>query len=641
MPIRILDAITVGQIAAGEVVERPSSVAKELIENSLDAGATAITIEIREGGNDYLRVTDNGSGIAHGEVKLAFENHATSKLGSGKDLDSIMTLGFRGEALPSIAAVSKVEINTRQKGRETGIRMRIRGGEIDNLDEAGCPEGTTIIVRDLFYNIPARRSFLKRGTYEAGIIVDLVEKMILGNVKVSIRLISNGKTVLNSFGDGNITHAALAVYGRENAAKMMAVDVSEGGMRMYGLIGVGECARANRSQQSFFINNRLVRCPMLAQAFEEACRGRVMIGMHPICALHVDIPMQSVDVNVHPNKLEVRFKDEEFVLQKATALFEQALKSEGMLNLESVTAKKPPVFERPPIQYLNQNSNPSPQTEVSNNQTEVSNGQTEVVNKQTDVQYEETDVGIHKDAATVVPTQIIQQEFPSSSSSYSLKESYAPAPSYLSKPRPVDADSMPTDTKKADHSDLGYKLVGVAFNTYVFIEVKDDVLIIDQHAAHERLLYEKYKVMLEKGNASQQLLTPIVIELSKYEYNLLIDNQTLLDEIGYEIEPFGERAIQMRAVPHVLGKADLKPLFMSMLEHLDQLKGATFERRRIDIIKFSCKRAVKAGDRLTEDEITTLIHDMMQSDAPPTCPHGRPVVKTMSKASIERMFKRQ
>ena len=311
MPIRILDAETVSRIAAGEVVERPASIAKEMIENAIDAGSTSITVEIREGGIEYMRITDNGCGIPAEETRFAFTNHATSKLVSGDMLTDIRTLGFRGEALASIAAVAKVEMRTRTRGADSGALVRVEGGAWMGLQDIGCPEGTSITVRDLFYNVPARKAFLRKPAYEAGVVYDMVTKLMLGNPSVAIRLINNGKTVAHSYGDGKLRSAALAVLGRETATAMEEIDVSEGAFRMTGLIGLGDLARQNRSMQYFFVNGRSIRCHLLTAALEQATKERVGIGMHPICALHVRIPASAVDVNVHPSKLEVRFRDEQ------------------------------------------------------------------------------------------------------------------------------------------------------------------------------------------------------------------------------------------------------------------------------------------------------------------------------------------
>ena len=340
MPIRVLDAATVGRIAAGEVVERPASIAKELIENAMDAGATAVTVEIKDGGVNYLRITDNGCGIAPSEVRLAFENHATSKISSGDELTDIRTLGFRGEALPSIAAVSRVTMTTRKKDADAGCKITLEGGRVTDLSAAGCPQGTTIVVRDLFFNTPVRREFLKKPSTEGGAVADLVAKMILGNPKVSIRLINAGRTVYHSYGDGDVRHAALTVYGRETAGQLVAIDEAEGALRLSGLIGVGDQARSNRAHQFFFINGRVVRCPQLSQALEEAVRGRVMIGMYPMCALSLTLPANSVDINVHPSKLEVRFRDEAMVHERALALITRALDTGRMLDVQRIEEEK-------------------------------------------------------------------------------------------------------------------------------------------------------------------------------------------------------------------------------------------------------------------------------------------------------------
>lgn len=625
MSIRVLDAATIGRIAAGEVVERPTSVIKELVENALDAGSTSITIEVMDGGASFMRVTDNGCGIASNEVRMAFENHATSKITNAEDLGDIRTLGFRGEALSSIASVSKIELITRQRGAAFGVQMKLVGTEVQGFQEIGCAEGTTIIVRDLFFNTPARRGFLKKARYEAGLITELVARLMLGNPDVSIRFILNAKTHYQSMGDGQILHTAFAVYGREVAEGMSLIDESAGGLRIHGLIGVGDCERNNRSHQSFFINGRLVRCELLTRALEDACKGRVMASMHPMCALNVCLPPDSVDINVHPNKLEVRFRDEASVRMSLDELFERALNGDGMLNPLKYTEKIPPVYQRPEIEF-----NEGDKKKVN---------KTEVGDEQTEVQYKQTKVpSINDEPEEAEQIKQIVQSFPAKEST-DLRESHAPAPLTVSKPEAVK--KIPEAPRVPElGGDVPFKIHCVVFNTYVIVEIQDKILFIDQHAAHERLLYEKYKVMLEHNNAAQQLLTPLVIRVSKREMDLLIDNQSLLGEIGYEYEPFGESDIRMRAVPFVLGQADLQPQFMSMLEELDQLKAATLERRRNDIIRFACKRAVKSGDHLTQGELESLIQEMLYSNAPPTCPHGRPVVRTCTRSEIDRLFKR-
>jgi DNA mismatch repair protein MutL len=639
--IRVLDAATVGRIAAGEVVERPSSIAKELIENSLDADSTSITIEIRDGGESYLRVTDNGGGIAPSQMRLAFENHATSKLRDGDDLTDIRTLGFRGEALPSIAAVAKVEMTSRVKGADTGARLRIEGGRFIEMQEAGCPEGTTIIVRDLFFNTPVRKSFLKKPSYEAGVLAEMVERLALGNPSVAVRLISGGRTLLHSFGDDSMLHAALAVYGRETASQMKPIDLSSGGLRIWGLIGVGDCARANRSGQSFFVNGRLIRCTLLTQALENACRGRVTIGMYPMCALHTVLPPTAIDVNVHPNKLEIRFRDEAGFRTSLEALFDQAFEKERMTDAPISALPKPRTkIEYTPPEAIEQTKVLYPPEKPVEKPTEVARLVAEPASQQTEGRpgqpSRSAPTPVHSPvySGPIIRTSILHEK-----PSVSLSEGW------------LDEDDKPHTSLETDESDEtpsgeaaqtaeGYRLIGVYNNTYLLVEQADSLIIIDQHAAHERILYEKYKRMLDQGTASQQLLAPLIVPVSAKERAILLDNLDLLSESGFEIDLFGERDIAVRAVPFVLSKASLSPFFMEMIEQLDQLKSATLDRRRGEIIQMSCKRAIKAGDRLSEPEIDALLMEMARTNAPPNCPHGRPVLRVFRRNEIERMFKR-
>ena len=659
MPIRILDAATVGRIAAGEVVERPSSVVKELIENSLDAGATSITVEVKGGGIDYLRVTDNGCGIEPGQVRLAFENHATSKIQTAEQLNDIRTLGFRGEALPSIAAVSRVEMTTRAKGQSSGMKLTIEGGQNMNVREAGCPQGTTIIMRDLFFNVPVRRAFLKKASYEGGLVSDAVAKLLLGNPGVSMRFISGGNTMFHSFGDGKLRHAVFSVYGREAAEKMVEIDASEGGTRIHGLIGVGELAKATRSHQLFFINGRSVRCPLLSKALEQVCKSRVTIGMYPMCVLNLEIPSTGVDVNVHPNKLEVRFRDEQLMRTACENLLSRAFENERVLEIEKLTQEKPAIERRTEIREI-----PLPKPiEAPAAKLESSKAETvkpripEPKPEQTRIQFSapqpvlrEKPIGIGQpvktvklpDCPAVDPVKTVK--IPEKSAEAAIKtvklpERVIPAQSELPKssPKPEKKETeKPADKPEAPQ----FRVIGVLFKTYILVETGDTLLLIDQHAAHERLQYERYMARANAGAASQQLLTPIVLNLSAREMAVLMENRETLADAGYDVESFGENDIQIRAVPFVMGKAELKPLFLEMIHSLGQLKAATLDARRSEIIQLACKTAVKAGDSLSNSEISALISAMLETGAPPTCPHGRPVVKAMSKREIEKLFKR-
>ena len=787
MPIRILDAATVGRIAAGEVVERPSSVVKELVENSLDAGATAVTVEIRGGGIDYLRVTDNGCGIEPGQVRLAFENHATSKLQNAEQLDDIRTLGFRGEALPSIASVSHVEMTTRARNQDSGMRVSIDGGQNLRVQEAGCPEGTTFVMRDLFYNIPVRRAFLKKPSYEGGLVGDVTARLMLGNPGVSMRFVNNGTTVYHTFGDGKLRHAVFAVYGKETAEKMIELDAAEGGTRVYGMIGVGELAKSTRAHQMFFINGRSVRCALLSKALEQVCRSRVTIGMYPMCALNLVLPPNSIDVNVHPNKLEVRFRDEILTQTVVEKLLGTAFEGERVLDWqrdaapprtvqrtvtvrditpealkqrnEAEVEQNPPIPDKkpekpvqtqmfadaldrerarygltgtstgtrgaslregrgaampltgqnapggtagnaqnangpivaggrpaarsvtaamPPLPGNAQSARGAMENAMSDAQAAQSFGANRPSGAQT-VQGDAANLPGNAQAAQSLaasmpplPGEAARQSTSSdcivggqaqNGPTGSANPSSHPGGTANLPPLPNGGDAASARSTAGQSAFSGddsqsaamprmpelpgkiesrpaYRVVGVAFKTYIILEVNDTLLLIDQHAAHERLRYEMYCRQLESGTASQQLLTPLIVRLSEREMALIMDNIELLSDAGYTVEPFGEHDIQVRAVPHVLGKAELKPLFMDMLNSLNRLKAATLDARRAEIMQMACKSAIKGGDALSESEIDALIGEMLETGAPPTCPHGRPVVKQVSRRDLEKLFKR-
>lgn len=656
MPIRILDAATVGRIAAGEVVERPSSVVKELVENAIDAGSTAVTVEIKGGGIDYLRVTDNGCGIEPGQVRLAFENHATSKLQSAEQLDDIRTLGFRGEALPSIASVSHVEMTTRARGQDTGMKLNIDGGENLRVRETGCPEGTTFIMKDLFYNLPVRRAFLKKPGYEGGLVGDVVARMILGNPGVAVRYINNGVNVYHSFGDGKLRHAVFAVYGKQTAEQMVEVDASEGGVRVWGLIGVGELAKNSRAHQAFFINGRAVRCAMLSRALEEVCRSRVTIGMYPMCALNLVIPPTSVNVNVHPNKLEVRFKDEAMMRTAAERLLSTAFEGEHVLTIGSDPAAAPVTVARvatvreivpaPP-----EAKDPAAAAEAALPKPEAAPAEKAAPEKpaptapkprpkqaekplqmsafQDAVRREMRRLGgegsaLREDRLTEIKPEPAAPVQP-------VKETEVGKPADVQEPTPVASEAPPAPA---------YRVIGVAFNTYILVEANDALLLIDQHAAHERLQYEKFMAQLEAGRGAQQLLTPLVVRLSAREMALIQENIDVLHDAGYDVEPFGEADIQVRSVPFILGKSELRPAFMDAVNALNRLRSATVDARRAEVMQMACKSAVKGGDPLTQSEIEALLRQMLETGAPPTCPHGRPVMKAISRKDLEKMFKR-
>lgn len=636
MPIRILDAATVGRIAAGEVVERPSSVVKELMENAIDAGATSITVEIKGGGIDYMRVTDNGCGIEPNQVRLAFENHATSKLQSADQLDDIRTLGFRGEALPSIASVSHVEMTTRARGQESGVRLNIDGGADLRVKEVGCPEGTTFVMKELFYNLPVRRAFLKKPGYEGGLVADTVARMMMGNPGVSVRYISNGQTVYHSFGDGKLRHAVFAVYGKQTAEQMVEMDAAEGGARIYGLIGVGELAKASRAHQAFFINGRAVRCAALTRALEEVCRTRVTIGLYPMCALNVVIPPTSVNVNVHPNKLEVRFKDEIAMRQTAERLMATAFEGEHVLQIGDDRPQTTQVTRVATVKEI-----PATPPETPAPQPKPSDELTRQMAFQQAIRIEQEKLkDVSAAALREAPAWANPRPVPPPASNRPTPPPPRPAdkPVQVAMREIVPASVAAKETPARKRAD--YRVIGVLMNTYILVEADDALVMIDQHAAHERLNYERLMRQMEEGRGAQQLLTPLVVHLSAREMALVRDNLDVLRDAGYTVEPFGEQDIQVRSVPFILGKADLRPAFMDAIGALNRVRTAADDLRRAEIMQMSCKSAVKGGDRLSDGEVESLIRQMLETGAPPTCPHGRPVMKSISRRELEKLFKR-
>lgn len=652
MPIRVLDREIVGRIAAGEVVERPTSVAKELIENSIDAGATSITVEIKGGGIELLRVTDNGSGIEPAQLPIAFENHATSKLSTAEQLDDIRTLGFRGEALPSIAAVSRVEMSTRLRGTESGVRLRIEGGVRRPVEEVGCPEGTTVIVRDLFYNVPVRRAFLKKPAYEASVMGDLMTRMILGNPRVSFRYINNGKTVYHSFGDGDLKHAVFAVYGSGTAEQMKPVDGACGSIRIRGMIGVGDCAKQTRAHQAFYVNGRSIRCTLLQEVLEQVCRGRVTIGTHPMCVFFLTMPFDAVDVNVHPNKLEVRFREEETIRLAALQILSVAFGDERMLDprpeerketVRQVVLRSGPAQDTPPLKpdtSWKQPSRPDQSPETAAPLPEAQPEKAPVI------------PGPEPEQKKAEPLQNADRV---PGRSLSLKEpvrSLSGTDPFSAKP---EAPAKGTREQNAEQVSLfegagsrasaekapSFRVIGTLFNTYILVELKDRLLMIDQHAAHERLMYERFKARLEaSGTVAQQLAVPLSVNVSPREMALILDDLDELMAAGYEVEPFGDNTVLVRTVPFMLGHAEAMPAFMNVIDQLGNIVEMTREARTDEIAMMACKAAVKGGDRLTDSEISSLIETMLRTGVSPTCPHGRPVSRAMTRKEIEKGFRR-
>ena len=656
--IRQLDERVIGKIAAGEVVERPAFAIKELVENSIDAGATAVTVEIREGGLEWFRVVDNGCGIVRSEIRMAFARHATSKLRKEEDLASIHTLGFRGEALASIAAVARVELTTRTAQDDSGVKAIVEGGNFVSIEEAGCPEGTAIVVKDLFYNVPARKKFLKKPATEGGIISDFMMRLILARPDISFRFVNGGKQVYRSTGNGNLKDAIFSVLGAQAARNLTEVKGSAAGMAIEGYVGVGEAARSSRAMQTFVLNGRVVRNTVLSQAVEEGCRERVMIGKYPICALHISMPYEAVDVNVHPNKLEVRFADERAILDGIARVVRSSFEIEPLRAAPKVAldetdesaakpmpprpahvsvvspAMKPFLFEEPAAQAqaaLHDGAEnayrPSVGNPWSNDREDgLPVGKLERIPIAPQRPPEEP----------VKPAKETVQPAGEAVSAPSVPETPKPQP----KPEPEQL-SMPEIVPPEEKERLPLRLVGVAWKEYILLEMGETLYLVDQHAAHERILYEKFNREKDTGVISQPLLAPMVVQLSHREYSVLLENAELLRQTGFEIDDYGDRSVRVSAVPVVLGVPQVRDFFGEMADRISEYRTLpTKEMRRDALVKLACRKAVKAGDTLPMDQIEALIAQMLKTGAPPTCPHGRPLVVKIEKTELDKRFRR-
>ena len=622
--IRPLSENLIGKIAAGEVVERPAAAIKELIENSLDAGATAVTVEIQEGGLTSIRVADNGSGIDESDIRMAFERHATSKISREQDLDAIATLGFRGEALASIAAVSRITMTTRTAASDTGLKVKNEGGRITDIQEIACPVGTTIQVNDLFFNVPVRKGFMKKAGQEASAVHDLIVQLLLSRPDVSFRYISNGKTEFHSPGDGQTATALQTVYGSYAMKFMKEVNDHGNGLIIKGYVGIGENGRGNRNQEMFFINGRVMHNKILNEALETACRERVMIGKFPVCALYITIPYEAVDVNVHPNKLEVRFRDE-------TGVYE------AVLSAVLMALKEKDAFQHPVEMTL------SPQKEKASD-------------RMMEVPVQAAPV-MRRPLPSPDESVTVSRTLPASASAFSpapkLEPVYRDIP-----PRPAETINIPAagreyaapavmkESAEQVNTILSavrkpMKVFGALFNTFILVEYEDQLLMVDQHAVHERLLFDRLmSEHTEKAQAGQEMLVPVVLGVTNAEQRLLEDNREALESIGLVVEAFGEKDVAVRTIPVILGEAQTKDFIRDVINDLQNGKDPTFEKKRTQLLQTACKHAVKGGETLTEEELRSLLDTMIEQKVTPTCPHGRPLVVSISHRELDRKFKR-
>jgi len=644
--IQLLADEVIGKIAAGEVVERPAAAIKELVENSLDAGSSAVTVEIRDGGISYFRVTDNGSGIPSSDIRMAFERHATSKITKAQDLHSIATLGFRGEALASIAAVSHVTCTTRTRADVSGIKVKNDGGQITAIEEAACPEGTTFVVRDLFYNTPVRLKFLKKPATEAGFVSDLMMRLILSRPDVSFRYINQGKTLYHSAGDGKMESAVYSIYGSEMLRSMRKVEGNQSGVLLRGYVGIGESARGNRGHQSFFINGRYMKSNILSAAVESACRERVMIGKFPSCVLHLTMPYETVDVNVHPNKLEVRFQNEGALFAAVEAIVKDALVEKNPL-VQPVEVKLTQEKPAPaPVQVVRK---AEPVQPVAEKKTPVVAVTPHPVAEKPQI-IPKAPIPVAQPPAKVAMVTAVQ---PLKSVANMLHEPVRPLVEDVpqNKPTSVPTVEKPTVGRVEERAEQvpsflpdapkPMKLLGVAFNTFILVEYEEHLLMIDQHAVHERLLFDRLMKAYDQHEAGQELMIPMLVTVTRREQELLMEHQELLERIGLTVEPYGDQEMAIRSIPMILGNPQAKDFLHDILNQLESERGTiTMEKRRASILQLACKKAVKGGDALTEDEIRHLVSQMIDQQVTPTCPHGRPLVISLSHQELDKRFRR-
>lgn len=637
--ITILSQETIDKIAAGEVVERPSSVVKELVENSIDAGATAITVEIKEGGISFIRITDNGCGIANEEVPLAFLRHSTSKIKSAEDLMCVRSLGFRGEALSSIAAIARVELITKTRDALTGTRYLIEGSKEVAVEEIGAPEGTTFLVKDLFYNTPARRKFLKTAQTEGTYISDMLEKLALSHPDISFKYINNNQTRLHTSGNGNRKDLIYHIYGRDIAAALMEVNYSGEFFSVSGFIGKPVINRGNRNYENYFINGRYIKSTLLSKAIEEAYKSFLMQHQYPFTVLYFSFPGETLDVNVHPTKMELRFgNNQEIYRELCDALYgvlsHRELIPQVPVEEEKKSAKAERVYKEPiPEPFETRRIN-----DIRKNQTAYQPREEKpAVQIQEPVTYRP---GKNHPGVFVIgeKTEKISPEVPVEKASEVEENIAKEAAAETTQVRleELSPDFLTADARKK------HRIIGQLFKTYWLIEYEDKLYIIDQHAAHEKVLYEKTMARLkDKEFTSQTISPPMVLSLDAREQEMLEKYMPQIERLGYVVEHFGGREYMISAVPDNLYHIDMKDLFIEMLDDFSNLTG----RQTPDLIlekvaSMSCKAAVKGNDALSLQEIDALIGELLTLENPFNCPHGRPTIISMSKYEIEKKFKR-
>lgn len=623
--INILDEHTSNKIAAGEVVERPSSVVKELMENSIDANAKNITIEIEDGGCSLLRIIDDGNGIYKDDIKKAFMPHATSKIKDVEDIYSIMTLGFRGEALASIAAISKVNLKSKKDEDEFGSEISIEGGEILSIKDIGCNKGTIIEVRDLFYNVPARKKFLKSTSRESSLIGDIINRIALSNPNISIKFYNNGKKILHTYGTGNLKDVIRTIYGKTISENIIYFESDEEDLSLYGYIGKEEIARGSRNNQSVFVNGRYIKNKTIVAAMENAFKSFATVNKFPFFVLFLKVYPEFVDVNIHPTKAEIKFKEDRIIFKKIFDLVHKAFKLEIFNDFYIPEEEKEVTTEmdkKSEVENLSFNIDDITKEEVLKET---------IINKDLDnISYEE--IKREEEIYNTLKTSNIINN-----NTYNKNITNKEIPSTVQEERYSSTES---NNKISKFPSL--KVIGQFNKTYILAEYDEVLYIIDQHAAHEKILFEKYLNNIENGDiVVQTLLVPTLIDLTTDDYSYFEENIDIFIKAGFIIEKFGGNTIAIKEVPYFLGKLDAKNLFISILDNIKSLgSGKTTEVKYNKIATLACKAAVKANDYLNEVEMERLINDLRYIEDPFHCPHGRPVIIKFTNYELDKKFRR-
>ena len=713
--IVLLDELTINKIAAGEVIERPASVVKEMVENSIDAGATSITVEIKNGGISFIRITDNGKGIAKDDTEIAFERHATSKIRQASDIETIHSMGFRGEALASIAAVANVELVTKTAEDEIGTRVVVEAGKILEHEEIGCKTGTSITVKNLFFNTPVRYKFLKKDFTESGYIEDAITRLALVNPNIAFKLINSGKVIIQTNGNGDVQAVIYGIYGKNIAENVLKVDYTYEDIHITGVIGKPEIARSNRSNQMFFVNNRYVKDKTLSGAIEKAFKGLLTIGKYAFSILNIEMDPAKVDVNVHPAKLEVRFSDESKIFKAVYhAVNDTLLKNDLIKNSD----KAEEGFKNPAINtslFGNRTSSTTQELQknrfnsllelqkkikedLEKNKEELkvkAEEENKLLNSVKDIDKTEKDKSTNiniqdvklepsvekietkqeepklkveelEKASKEIDKQIenIANENIKEKPKTSFDEMYfkifgtkPPKPEEEEKDENEIEDSSDLlQTNEVENTNLfdnveddykykpQYKFIGIVFNTYIIFEMNDEMYIMDQHAAHERIMFEKVKknYYSDESKDSQLMLLPDIITLTHKEMDIARENMDLFRKAGFIIEEFGENTVKISGTPSICIDLDTRELFLETLDEINSVaRTAKQEKENKFLATIACKSAVKAHMVLTKEEVESLMDELLKLTNPFTCPHGRPTVIKMSKYEIERKFERK